>query len=88
MPSTPPNTSNTPSLSSFLNHSNPVLSHAFLMIRHSSFICAIALATHTATSCLISKLVEPLLIPLTIIHLIHIFWMQELKGLLNPTSTG
>ncbi len=88
MPSTPPNTPNTPSPSCLSNHLNPVLSHAFLMIRCSSFICAIALSTHTATSHLIGNLVVPSWTPLAIIHLIHIFQTWDLKGLLNSTSTG
>ncbi len=80
MPSTPSNTSNTLSPSSLLNHANPVLSHSILTICHSSFICTIPLSTHTATLCLVGELVVPSLIPSLIIHLIHIFWMWDLKG--------
>ncbi len=88
MPSTPPNTPNTPSPSCLSNHLNPVLSHALLMIHRSSFICAIALLTHTATSRLVGELVVPSWTRLAFIHLIHIFRTWDLKGLLNPTSTG
>ncbi len=88
MPSTSPKTPNTPSPSCLSNHLNPILSHAFFMIRCSSFICAITLSTHTATSHLVGKLVVPSWTPSAIIHLIHIFRMRDLKGLLNPTSTS
>ena len=88
MPSTPPNTPNTPFPSCLSNHSSPVLSHAFLMIRHSSFICTIALLTHIATLRLVGELVVLSWTPSAIIHLIYIFRTQDLKGLLNPTSTG
>ncbi len=57
MPSIPPNSPHTPSPSSFSNHSNHVFSHAFLIICCFSFIFAIASSTHTATSCLVGKLV-------------------------------
>ncbi len=83
MLSTPPNTPSTPSPSFLSNHSNPVLSHVFSMIRCSSFICAIALSTHTVTSHLIGKLVVPSLIPLAIIHLIHHLDMG-LEGFIKP----
>ncbi len=59
MPSIPPNSPNTPSPSSLSNHSNPVFSHAFLMICCFSFIFAIASSTHTATSHLVGDLVMP-----------------------------
>ncbi len=59
MLSIPPNSPNTPSPSSLSNHSNPVFSHAFLMICRFSFIFAIALSTYAATLRLIGELVVP-----------------------------